>query len=602
MTGWYDPSQLVQTGIRVAASTVFGRMFDRRELMASLDAFDVKDFGSHFDYSHDEELWLDYCADSGDGWNSTYAVARLLARAQLVVKPAPIASAGAAAPIEPANTPPSETLERGRVLVFGGDLVYPTASRDEYRCRLQAPFDTANLKEAGTLSLGRSDIFAIPGNHDWYDGLTAFAHLFCTRHMQRSGSAASPGRTVCGRRTHQGRSYFALKLPHNWWLCAYDVQLDGFVDQAQLSFFEYVAQNLMDPGSNVILCVGQPVWAYAQNRVPKEFKNYAFAAQVVTGTIGVVGGGETRKHNLRLVLTGDAHHYAHFTESDAAGATVHYLTCGLGGAFLHATHWLKSTQVDVEWRAPQPLNQQPTGHLPNRKRSYRRSFELGTVYPDASSSWWTTFWNLGFLAINPQFSVFMGAVGVLAAWLLHFAALVNHTTLVALLGDKSWPAAIRALFLLLIDSPWPALIITGILAALIYFNDHSNKWMRRLIGISHALAHVLIYCAILIALTGLLPSSGWGELALIVLMGVATFVTAPSIMGIYLLIGLNVFGGHWNEAFSSLRIEDHKGFLRLKIAKDGTLTIYPVVVDKVPKADDAELSPRLVEPPIVLAK
>src|ERR1051326_1926065 len=96
MTGWYDPIRLIQIGFRVVSSTVFGSMFDRRELMASLDfpfnnPADFKaDFDTHFDLSAaGGDLWFDFCADTGDGWDSTYAVARLLARPNLSVDPPP---------------------------------------------------------------------------------------------------------------------------------------------------------------------------------------------------------------------------------------------------------------------------------------------------------------------------------------------------------------------------------------------------------------------------------------------------------------------------------------------------------------------------------
>jgi hypothetical protein len=71
-------------------------------------------------------------------------------------------------------------------------------------------------------------------------------------------------------------------------------------------------------------------------------------------------------------------------------------------------------------------------------------------------------------------------------------------------------------------------------------------------------------------------------------------------MGCYLLIALNGFDIHWNEAFSSLRIENYKGFLRLKIDRDGKLTVYPIVVEQVPASDDGAMLTRLVERPIEL--
>ena len=71
------------------------------------------------------------------------------------------------------------------MLVFGGDEVYPTASKEDYEAKLRAPFDDANLREAATRKWNDRFVFALPGNHDWYDGLSAFTHLFCNRHPSR---------------------------------------------------------------------------------------------------------------------------------------------------------------------------------------------------------------------------------------------------------------------------------------------------------------------------------------------------------------------------------------------------------------------------------
>src|SRR5262249_40863440 len=121
--------------------TVFGKMFDRRELMAALDPFDKSDFDANFDFSlpshlgPDGNFWLDFCADTGDGWRPTHAVARLLARSQLEPAQSPQG--------EPSNGP----LLQGRVLVFGGDEVYPTPSKEGYDAKLQAPFADAQKRE-----------------------------------------------------------------------------------------------------------------------------------------------------------------------------------------------------------------------------------------------------------------------------------------------------------------------------------------------------------------------------------------------------------------------------------------------------------------------
>jgi hypothetical protein len=605
MTGWYDPVRLVSIGIRVTEATVFGRLFDRRELIASLDPFDSADFNANCDFSSaahlaaDGNFWLDFCADTGDGWRPTHAVARLLARPELRPDPSP------------EGEPPSGPLPQGRVLVFGGDQVYPTASKADYEAKLQAPFEDANLREAGTRRLIDRFLFALPGNHDWYDDLTAFTHLFANRHPPRLGCAQSPGRIVCGRDTRQTRSYFALKLPHKWWLCAWDVQLDGFIDQTQISFFEYVAQHIMEPGSNIILCVGQPVWAYCRDEVIPEFRNFAFASLIVSGGFPRLDNpAATRQHNVRLVLTGDTHNYSHFVERGTQpNVLVHYLASGQGGAFLHPTHWLEDTKVDVNWQAAQPLTQVPSGALPDGTPLYTREFKIerdsqtgqesaNAVFPDKKTSAGLTWRNLGFFAINPQFALFVGFLALFAAWLLHFGSLVLHTTLAELRNLPVLQAAC-VLFRLLTVTPWPALMIFGIGAAFVYFADHKKFWSRRLpIGATHAIAHVLTFLIVLFVVARYVPLFLAADRWIVLLTAVLCGFINPTIFGAYLLVCLNGFGFHWNEAFSSLRIENYKGFLRLKIDPQGNVTVYPIVIEDVPQTDDGDLLPRLVEKPI----
>src|SRR3954468_17450995 len=116
MVGWYDPRQLVRTGTLVLVSTQFAIHADNREVQAIANKI-----VDPFDYSRDPEnsdfFWFDFVADCGDGWNSTYAVASTLARHELKLR-------------LPDGRPCP--LERGRLLIFGGDLVYPTPSGRAY--------------------------------------------------------------------------------------------------------------------------------------------------------------------------------------------------------------------------------------------------------------------------------------------------------------------------------------------------------------------------------------------------------------------------------------------------------------------------------------
>ena len=136
MVAWYDPAQLCRTGINVLISLVFGRHSDYR-LIEALWMPDNK----IYDYSSidpQKAFTVDFVADLGDGWNPTYAVAYYVSQPRLMFQD------------EEGNR--YET-ERGSVLVFGGDAVYPTASRIQYQERLIAPYKTALCESADPIPI-----------------------------------------------------------------------------------------------------------------------------------------------------------------------------------------------------------------------------------------------------------------------------------------------------------------------------------------------------------------------------------------------------------------------------------------------------------------
>ena len=145
--GWFDVRQLLATGAKALASTIVGSMSGRREIMAALDPHPDGQMLPDHDYADHDTLWLDYVADTGDGWNATYSVAtgrpgcRLFARERRTH-----AAADPRLGIEEAGAGPDGAsaikLPRASVLILGGDQVYPTASprpiRVGYRIRLNA--------------------------------------------------------------------------------------------------------------------------------------------------------------------------------------------------------------------------------------------------------------------------------------------------------------------------------------------------------------------------------------------------------------------------------------------------------------------------------
>src|SRR5258708_6642418 len=295
MVGWYDPGQLAQTAAKVVVSSLFGENADFR-LIEALAAKAARPFYDHsVEWRGDDEaeepdpskprseIWIDYVGDLGDGWNSTYAIASQLSQPQLDFTD----SKGA-----------HHQTKRGDLLIFGGDEVYPTANRSAYDQRLVAPYEAALARTTPPYP----HLFAVPGNHDWYDSLVAFTRLFCMR------------RWFAGWRTQQCRSYFAVKLPHGWWLVGTDVQLRSDIDAPQLEYFKRVAAEMGDD-DRIILCNAEPHWIYSaaysgyDAEVYNE-QNLAFLEHKIFG-----------KREIRVFLAGDLHHYRRHPAPDGAQNT-----------------------------------------------------------------------------------------------------------------------------------------------------------------------------------------------------------------------------------------------------------------------------------------
>ncbi len=240
---WLDPRGLLLTGIKTVEAAMFGAYADRREVIAALNPDDSKVKEPTYNYAIEnlcdganpagtrsvDEVWFDFIADTGDGWNATYSIAYLSCAKTLRVLP----------PLEGLTVPSSEfpiELPRGRFVILGGDQVYPTASPERYKTRLEDPFfaarpEHAQPKDDRERKPADVDVYALPGNHDWYDGLTSFIRLFCQ------------GRIIGCWQTWQTRSYFAIKLPHDWWIWGIDVQLESDIDGPQVEYFRESRQD-----------------------------------------------------------------------------------------------------------------------------------------------------------------------------------------------------------------------------------------------------------------------------------------------------------------------------------------------------------------------
>jgi hypothetical protein len=503
MVSWFHPPVLARSGVMVAIANLFGRHSDRR-LLEALAAQPQ----AIFDYSQERgDFWIDYVADLGDGWNSTYSVATAMAQPSLRLG--------------------DDVTQPGRVLVFGGDCVYPYPSREAYEQRTEKPYAMAFAHRTDC-----PDLFAMPGNHDWYDSLIGFSRTFCR-----------PERGFAGCRTQQTRSYFAMHLPHHWWLLGIDLQLGADFDEPQVQYFQRVAA-AMEPDARIVLCVPEPQWMFKES-YPQDESYEDQALRFLEKKI--------LRRPIQVFLTGDLHNYRRHANDEG----VQRIISGGGGAFVHPTH------------------------VP-RSRTLADGFVEQAAYPPRATSWGLAWRNLLFPFLNRTFFWVPALLYALSAWFA--SASLTPADLETV--QSAWLASVRAG----VRDPFDGLWLIAVIGGFVFFTDTHVKWYRVLAGVTHALAHLsaafVVGWSVLMLTTGVLGLE-YGGFRQLMLAGALTFVAGgfvgSLIMGIYLLLSVQIFGRHSEQAFSSLRTQDFKNWVRLRVDEKGDLTIFGIGIERVTK-------------------
>lgn len=540
MARWFNPILLLRLLNNVIVSQMFGRYADRRLMIAALDTdnadklFDRTQLELNGDIqpSGDGTVWFDFVADLGDGFDSTYAVAKLLSQERLAVG--------------------TLELPRGQLLIMGGDEVYPLASQKAYENQLKCPYSLA-CPDTPDKSGPGIPLFAIPGNHDWYDGLVMFLAFFCGVFPWRVGRW----------RAKQRRSYFALQLTRSWWIWCTDNQLSDTMDAPQYDYFRMIAAR-MPENSKVILCAAEPGWLYTHKNI-KPYDVCEFAAGLAT-RFG-------KSLSVPIVLSGDTHHYSRYTADDGTL----FVTSGGGGAFLHPTHQLAQNVTLPKWL------------------KHDRKLELNAIYPDRSCSRRLLWRDLFFAFTNFDFALFLGLVYWLFALLMHarpqwdaygatflvFAvSLISYTAY----QERTWRA--RVWLMNLLHAAAHTYAIYHLTSAFDAFNERHVPLSTEWYGVYEWLALTLLE------------------------IGLAGALIGGTIFGVYFALSCAFFDMSHNDAFSAMRIKRYKNFLRIRI-KDDEVTIYPIGLTDIPRRNEwrpsadgttfdppEPLAPHLIEAPI----
>ena len=544
MTGWFQPTLLARMLQRVLISETFGQYADRRLLVAALDTVPEDehvrrakmlvegDGPGALEPDAEGAVWIDYVADLGDGFDSTYAIASLLAQEELTVD--------------------GHATRRGQVLLMGGDEVYPDASGDNYQKKLLDPYGWAFPDPAPDSPEGPS-LYAIPGNHDWYDGLMAFLAIFT-----RDGGAH-----VGGWRTRQRRSYFAVQVAPKWWVWGIDAQLADRVDQPQADYFAMIAR-AMAAGSNLILLAPEPGWLYAEKRAERPLG--------VIDDVAAIAIRHCKGARIPLVLSGDQHHYSRFV-ADWGGAQ--FVTSGGGGAYLHPTHTLPDRVAFVAEGPPTWLDARVRGLTLGRDgdggepapegRAAPQPPPAQAVYPSRAESRRLLNIALLFPWLNPGFGALIGV----------FYALMGA------LADFAWPDALY--------------LVPAAFFAIFFPYARRREGSTPLVvfaAIVNAGAHAAAVFALAWGLRDVVAAApDWAQGPRVsFLINSAGFIwiggaIGASLVGFAFYALTRWFGMDPEDAFSGIRLDSYRHFLRIRIVGDAA-TLYPIRLDRVPRRRD----------------
>ena len=384
---WFGMTALWGHVRHLLAITAASNQLDLRDWMRPEDAHDLLDrvgrvlaaspVGPSLAERLGREVWIDFVADTGDDHDLSLAVGRMLF--------AEYALAGT----------DRRRLPRGDLLIFGGDTAYPAATANELERRLLQPWNSvlAGKAEEGPPRV----LLAIPGNHDWYDGLDGFGRLFRRNALENIPESVARGPASPLEDSFRERVEGALlrhlhvdEIGESLRLAA-----EAFESLAALVLRTEVqrARRLMLAGYTAVqeasywalpLAPGLDLWGVDRQLRSADFRQRVFFAQrraealpfkiLLVAPDPAIAYGEPNEPGTKLLdacrlslasnrvfyLTGDAHHY----ERQRVGDSLHVIAGG-GGAFLHGSRI-----------APDAGSLPPEHVYPDRKTSRRLAFGM----------------------------------------------------------------------------------------------------------------------------------------------------------------------------------------------------------------------------------
>jgi 3',5'-cyclic AMP phosphodiesterase CpdA len=221
-----------------------------------------------------------------------------------------------------------------RFMVISSDVIYPTGAMKDYEANFWLPFKGFD-----------KPVYAIPGNHDWYDALEGFVATFFAPDAARAamrarveadnrltsttddriawliGEAARLRREYRVPTGFQRAPYFQVQT-ERFALITVDTGVLRRVDPDQLAWLRAALEQARDKFKMVIL--GHPIFAGGLYQAAGDADFAALHALM-------------REHRVEIVMAGDTHDLELYVERYRAGGAehvMHHVVNGGGGAYL----------------------------------------------------------------------------------------------------------------------------------------------------------------------------------------------------------------------------------------------------------------------------
>jgi hypothetical protein len=263
-----------------------------------------------------------------------------------------------------------------RFVVLSSDVIYPTGAMRDYEPKFWLPFKGVT-----------KPIYAIPGNHDWYDALEGFVATFfepaaartamkariavdegvsattdsqIERFISTAGFLRDQYRVPTG---FQQGPFFQVQTP-GFTLIAVDTGVLRTVDAEELKWVRAVLD--ASRGKVVMAVLGHPFLAGGHDT--------SVGDEGFTALRNLM-----REYDVRLIMAGDTHDLEYYAEKDPNGSVVHHWVNGGGGAYL-------SFGAPLAW--PKPPFTEDWGFYPGRAAVTQKIEQL-TPWWKRPIWWWT---------------------------------------------------------------------------------------------------------------------------------------------------------------------------------------------------------------------